>query len=71
MRMEKGYVVVKTVSILGFPFRTYLRNPKERLLSSETWDEIHDAMIFDSFWKAVWQAVRHLAWVEEVEIWEG
>lgn len=39
--------------------------------SSEAWDEIHDAKIFDSFWKAVWQAVRHLAWVEEVEIWEG
>lgn len=56
-----GWLVVKNDSPLGEPLQVYLRHPRRN--GFEGWDERHDAMVFDSWFAAAWQAIRHLAWV--------
>lgn len=42
----------------------YLRHP--RRAGFEVWDEKHDAKVFDSYWSALWQALRHFGRVEKL-----
>lgn len=56
-----GWVVRKTVAPLGQPFYTYLRGNSSVFSYVQTWDELHDATVFDSFWQAAWHAVKNLS----------
>lgn len=35
----------------------YLRHPRRNGL--EVWDDLHVARVFETFWEAAWQALRH------------
>lgn len=65
-----SYLVCKRVAPLGFAFDTYLAQPRPPLRAAlraaargewifTRWDERHDALRFDTWWAAAWQAFRH------------
>lgn len=56
------WVIRSVQAPLGVPFHSYLRCPRQKSLfgTSEFWDEEHDALVFKSYWSALWQAFRHI-----------